>query len=87
MGTCFNYSIAQFNDVLGFFDPFYEDLFCDFCEDFNPTIVYDELYDNLPDTYDPNNSKDLFLQEVSMKYIHKFLAYSFSGWKDASCPK
>ncbi|XP_043809045.1 extensin-like [Manihot esculenta] len=51
--------------------------------EFNPSTAYLELCDNPPDSYSPTKSKDLYLKNPSLKYIHRFLAYTFSGRKDA----
>lgn len=56
---------------------------CDFFEDFKQTTIYDELCINQSVAYDPNKSKDLYLRDHYMKYIHRFLAYSFSNHRDA----
>ncbi|XP_043817312.1 uncharacterized protein LOC122724981 [Manihot esculenta] len=55
----------------------------DFPTDFNPSNAYLELCDNPPDSYLPTRSKDLYLRNPSLKYLHRLLAYTFSGRKDA----
>lgn len=40
--------------------------------------------DNPLDTYCANKSKNLFLRNPCLKFLHTFLAYAFSGRKDAS---
>ena len=55
----------------------------DFSDKFNPSNAYLELCDNPLDSYSPTRSKDLYLKNPSLKYIHRFLAYTFSGRKDA----
>lgn len=82
-GQHFNISITQFNTTLGFDDPKYTYPYCDFCYYFDLVTIYDELWTNHPDPYDSSESKDLYLRDPCMKYIHRFLAYSFSGCKDA----
>lgn len=83
MGKCFHLSIVQFSDVLGFSTRERDHPYCEFCGDFDPVTLYAEFCDNPPDTYDLNKSKDLCLHEPCMKYIPRFLAYSFSGRRDA----
>lgn len=68
---------------MGFSHPFLEHPLCNFDKDFNVVTVYEELCQDLSGTYDPSKTKDLYLWESNMKYINRFLAYSFSGCKDA----
>lgn len=78
----FFFSIAQFHDALGFFERESEHPYCDFCYDFDSIPVYEEC-DNPLETYDSSKSKDLYLKDPCKKYIHRFLAYSFSDRRDA----
>lgn len=83
MGNHFNFLIVEFDNALCFSVFNNEHPYCDFCNDFDATAMYVELCDNPLDTYELSKSKDLYLRDPCMKYIHRFLAYSFSGQKDA----
>lgn len=74
-------SMIEFNSALGFKPKI---LICDFPYDFDVAVAYSDLCDNPPDAYCLNKSKDLFLHNPCFKYLHRFLAYTFSGRKDAS---
>lgn len=54
-----------------------------FCDEFDVVVVYVNFYDNPPEMFDPIKFKDLYLCKSCLKYIHRSLAYSFSGRKDA----
>lgn len=56
----------------------------DFSAEFNANIAYTDLCDNLLDIYSSIKSKDLYLKNPSLKYLHRFLTYTFSGRKNAS---
>ena len=80
LGQRFRLSLQEFGTAMGCECL---DSTWDFSAEFNPSTAYLELCDNPPDSYSPTRSKDLYLKNSSLKYLHKFLAYTFSGRKDA----
>lgn len=54
----------------------------DFPTEFNANTAYIDLCDNPPDTYSPTKSQDLYLSNPCFKYLHRFLAHTFSRRKD-----
>lgn len=74
-------SMHEFNTALGFDC---QNTTCDFPDDFDNTAIYVELCDNPSDLYSSTRSKDLHLSNHCLKYLHRFLAYTFSGRKDAT---
>lgn len=73
--------IAEFNSAMGF-DP--QVLTCDFSPKFDATSMHANFCEHPLDAHCLNKSKDLFLRNPYLNYLHRFLAYSFSGCKDAS---
>ncbi|KAL2520787.1 Uncharacterized protein Fot_24710 [Forsythia ovata] len=55
---------------------------CDYIENFEPVSLYKAL--STPNYYDPSKSKDSYLRDPALKYIHRFLAFTFSGRKDSA---
>lgn len=79
MGKRFSFSIIELNKALGFVS---DAPCCDFCDEYDAIAIYANFYDNPPDTF--SKAKDLYLRNPCLKYIHRFLSYSFLDRKDAS---
>lgn len=69
LGYHFCMSIAEFNPVLGFESQVST---CDFPPDFDANSVYADFCDHPLDAYYSNKSKDLFLCNTCLKYLHRF---------------
>ena len=88
MGKDFKLSITEFNIAFGFITEEYAksdeylNSTCDFSENFEPVRLYRNL--STSDHYDPSKSKDSYLRDPVLKYIHRFLAFTFSGRKDSA---
>ena len=88
MARVFDLSITQFNLVLGFYTDEYVQTseylqsLCDFPADFDPQSVFIEW--SIGEPYDPSSSKDLGLKNPALKYIHRFLALTFSSRQHSS---
>ena len=88
MGKDFKLSITQFNIAFGFITEEYANSdeylnsTCDFSENFEPVSLYKTL--STAERYDPSKSKDSYLHDPVLKYIHRFLALTFSGRKDSA---
>ncbi|CAI9768030.1 unnamed protein product [Fraxinus pennsylvanica] len=88
IGKEFKFSITEFNAAFGFINEEYAvtDEYlnspCDYSENFEPVSLY-----KAPSTYnyyDSSKSKDSYLRDPALKYIHRFLAFTFSGRKDSA---
>ena len=91
MGQEFHHSITDFNLAFGFIDPAYAESreyaesACDYVQPFFSRYRY--IWDEMSvdrDNYDPRLSKGSYLKDPASRYIHRFLAYSFSGRRDSS---
>jgi hypothetical protein len=89
LGQRFNLSINDFNAAMGFVneeelgnDDYLAQL-CDFDDHFDPLTVYRGMTNRSNISYDSGSSKDYYVHSPSLKYIHRFLAFSFSGRKDS----
>lgn len=88
LGIMHRFSIDDFNESLGFViedefnDPNFLDSFCDYLEEFNPLETYRLFTGDSEIAYDPGKSKANLIQSAPLRYIHRFLAYSFSSRKD-----
>lgn len=81
IGQRFRMSMNEFNTTLGFDC---QNTTCDFPVDFDTSTIYVELCDNPPNLYSATRSKDLYLRNPCLKYLHRLLAYTFYGRKDAT---
>ncbi|XP_071909384.1 uncharacterized protein [Coffea arabica] len=91
MGREFNFSITQFNLAFGFITREYAETreygesACDYIESF--LSRYRAVWEDMSTDrhrYDPSRSRSSFLKDPSARYVHRFLAYSYSGRKDSS---
>ncbi|KAH6755950.1 hypothetical protein C2S53_007076 [Perilla frutescens var. hirtella] len=56
---------------------------CDFDRDFHPVALFPKWSTSrMP--YNPSSSKPCYLHSIALRYIHKFLAFTFSGCKDGA---
>ncbi|KAL0278073.1 UNVERIFIED_CONTAM: Retrovirus-related Pol polyprotein from transposon.6, partial [Sesamum radiatum] len=87
-GRSFSLSVIDFNLALGFIDSRtastdeYLNSACDFPDAFDAQRFYSEMVTNLPiDSclYDSGKTKDIHLREPALRYLHRFLAYTYSG--------
>lgn len=78
MGKRFSFSITELYEALRVMSdaPCY-----DFCNEFD-VFFFVDFCDTPPDLFDPNKSKNLYLCNLCLKYIHRFLNYSFLDRKD-----
>ena len=92
LGVDMSLSINEFNILLGFIDPEavsspeYMNSACDYGQPFARDYIdiwREWSVDKF--TYNPSKSKSSYLKDPVLRYIHKFLAFNFSGRKDASC--
>ncbi|KAL0309861.1 UNVERIFIED_CONTAM: hypothetical protein Sradi_5928400 [Sesamum radiatum] len=92
-GRAFHLSITDFNLALGFIDSSlatsedYLTSACDFPDSFVPQRFYLDITTNLPPNgrvYDSSKTKDTYVRDPALKYLHRFLAFTFSGRKDSS---
>lgn len=91
MGKEFNFSITQFNLAFGFITREYAvtreyaESACDYVEPFL-SPYHDVWWDIFVDRqrYDPSRSRSSFLEDPSVRYVQRLLAYSYSGRKDSS---
>ncbi|KAF7812892.1 putative RNA-dependent RNA polymerase 1 [Senna tora] len=84
----FSLSLLQFNKILGFCDEEDDessigDFLCDYPDDFDQNKACRELTGCSTTIYNPRLTNDTALANNALKYIHRFLAYSFSGRKDS----
>ncbi|KAF7839569.1 putative RNA-dependent RNA polymerase 1 [Senna tora] len=84
----FSLSLLQFNKILGFCDEEDDessigDFLCDYPDDFDQNKAYRELTGCSATIYNPCLTNDNALANNALKYIYRFLAYSFSGRKDS----
>ena len=88
MGKVFDLSISEFNLAMGFYSADYIatleylDSYCDFPSDFDALSVFAEW--SIDGAYDPSSSKDVSLKNPALKYLHRFLALTFSRWQFSS---
>ena len=82
-------SIADFCCLMGFVtkaevkEPEFVEAQCSYCPEFNASDVWKE-WSTDPNPYNPSSSKSSFLKRPVMKYLQRFLAYNYSGRKDAA---
>ena len=85
MGKDFKLSITDFNVAFGFISPEYAQTdeyltsFCDFSSDFAPVSLYRQWTATKSALYHPSQSIDNYLRDPILKYVHRFLSFSFSG--------
>ncbi|KAK5826748.1 hypothetical protein PVK06_021678 [Gossypium arboreum] len=85
LGTLHLLSITDFNIALNFvtedysMTTAYKDSLCTFPTDFRAAEAFALLIDNAESTYSPKTSKDLWFRNPALCYIHRYLAYNFSG--------
>ena len=90
MGREFTQSITEFNLALGFIDIPYsqsEEYMASSCEYTEPFFSHNTCYWkelSIDRQNDPIQSKASFLKNPAYRYLHRFMAYSFSGRKDSS---
>ena len=91
LGVDMSLSINEFNILLGFIDPEavsspeYMNSACDYGQPFARDYIdiwREWSIDKF--TYNPIKSKSSYLKDLILRYIHKFLAFNFSGRKNAS---
>ncbi|KAL2514144.1 putative RNA-dependent RNA polymerase 1 [Forsythia ovata] len=81
MGKEFKLSITEFNVAFGFINEEYASFdeylnsACDYSVNFEPVNLYKAL--STSNYYDPSKSKDSYLRDPTLKYIHRFLAFTF----------
>ncbi|KAL0439143.1 UNVERIFIED_CONTAM: hypothetical protein Slati_2397300 [Sesamum latifolium] len=92
-GRTFQLSVTDFNLALGFIDSTlaqsedYLTSACDFSDNFVPQRFYLDITTNVPRNnrvYDSSKTKDSYIEDPALKYLHRFLAYTFLGRKDSS---
>ncbi|KAG8386865.1 hypothetical protein BUALT_Bualt03G0193400 [Buddleja alternifolia] len=89
MGQEFSYSINQFHVALGFVDneyvqtDEYKNSSCDYLRDFRPILLWNTISTDTT-CYHLSLSKSSYLREPVLKYIQRFLAYTYLGRKDSS---
>ncbi|KAH1045457.1 hypothetical protein J1N35_036241 [Gossypium stocksii] len=89
LGTTYSLSLTDFNIALVFvtedyaMSTDYEDNLCTFPVDFKAIEAFMLSTDNAETTYSPTISKDLWFRNPPLCYIHSYLAYNFSGRRDA----
>ncbi|KAK4389708.1 hypothetical protein Sango_2307800 [Sesamum angolense] len=82
-------TLADFNIALGFTTTDlartheYQNSLCDYRDDFNAIKEWKDLAID-PLIYHPSRSKAHNLKNPVLKYVHRFLAFNFSGRKDTS---
>lgn len=83
-------SISDFNIAMGFANPdgvqtnSYHTALLDIPSNFNANDAYSFLTQSRDHLYNPKTSKDLLVYEPALRYIHLFLAFSYSGRSDSS---
>ncbi|KAK5803992.1 hypothetical protein PVK06_031641 [Gossypium arboreum] len=89
LGKDFRMSISDFNIAMGFIDPdniqsdSYHTALLDIPSDFNAQDAY-RVLTHSNQLYNPKTTKDLLVHEPALRYIHRFLAFSFSVRNDSS---
>ena len=90
-GTPQDMSINDFNLLLGFVSEdtissgMYRNSACDYTRSFSSDYIdIWREWSTDPQLYDLSQSKASYLKDPVLKVIHRFLAYNFSGRKDAS---
>ncbi|KAK5785010.1 hypothetical protein PVK06_039551 [Gossypium arboreum] len=84
LGKDFRMSIFDFNVAMGFVDPdniqsdSFHTALLDILNDFNAQDDY-RVLTNSNQLYNPETTKYLLVHEPALRYIHRFLAFSFSG--------
>ncbi|KAH1114912.1 hypothetical protein J1N35_008290 [Gossypium stocksii] len=82
-------SLLEFNLALSFITEEYamsltfQNSLCTFPTDFRAVEAFCLLTDNAESTYSPKTSNDLWFHNPALCYIHRYLAYNFSGRRDA----
>ncbi|XP_027081029.1 uncharacterized protein [Coffea arabica] len=91
MGQEFHHSITDFNLALGFIDQAYVESreYTESAYDYVQPFFshYRHIWEEMSmdrNNYDPRLSKGSYLKDPASRYIHRFLAYSFSGRRDSS---
>ncbi|KAK5834210.1 hypothetical protein PVK06_018084 [Gossypium arboreum] len=88
LGTTYSLSIIDFNIALAFvseestMSTYYENSLCTFPIDFKAIEAFALLTDNVETMYSLKTSKDLWFRNPTLCYIHRYLAYNFSGRQD-----
>ncbi|KAH6784616.1 hypothetical protein C2S52_009575 [Perilla frutescens var. hirtella] len=89
MEKLFKFSITQFNVAFGFVDEdttledSYLNRACDFDRDFHHVALFSK-WSTSQMPYNPSSSKACYLHSITLRYIHKFMAFTFSGRKDGA---
>ncbi|KAK4394161.1 Retrovirus-related Pol polyprotein from transposon.6, partial [Sesamum angolense] len=89
MGKEFSMTLTDFNIALGFTTTDlartheYQNSLCDYRDDFNAIKEWKDLAID-PLIYHPSKSKAHNLKNPVLKYVHRFLAFNFSGRRDTS---
>jgi hypothetical protein len=88
-GKEFQHSITEFNLALGFIDvefshtAQYKTAAIDFVDSFEYVSVWRTMSSD-PLSYDPSNSKGAYLRKPEWVYLHRLLAFNFSGRKNTA---
>ena len=89
MGKEFKQSMTEFNIALGFIttesacSTWYQSSRYDYGEDFSPYALWKTMSSD-PQAYNPSQSKSSYLLELVWQYVHRFLAFTYSGRKGSS---
>ncbi|KAK8511712.1 hypothetical protein V6N12_000756 [Hibiscus sabdariffa] len=88
LGQLFVQSLADFNFSIGFVTNVTDQSFltslCEIPADFDANLAYATLT-NLPNaTYNAKSTKGWHIHDPTLRYIHRFLAYNYSGRNDTS---
>ncbi|KAL4284562.1 hypothetical protein GQ457_16G002080 [Hibiscus cannabinus] len=88
LGLYFRLSISEFNFFMGFVtdvtDSSYLNAVLEIPQDFDADLAYESLTGLVGVSYDSRSTKGWKVYEPALRYIHRFLAYSFSGRNDTS---
>ncbi|KAK8671455.1 hypothetical protein V6N13_038051 [Hibiscus sabdariffa] len=77
----FNFLMGYVTDVM---DLNYLTALLEMSQDFDADLAYESLTGLAGASYNPRSTKGWKIQEPALRYIHRFLAYNFSGRNDTS---
>lgn len=87
-GISYECSLIDFNIAIGFLDEtsahslHYTDALCEIPEKFKFTDAFTELTGHSNIRFILGKSKAYLIQNAALRYLHRLLAYSFSGRRD-----